>query len=218
MFDATSEATDEKDFAERCADDRHHFPFIVSPEDAKDMSDLRAFTHELMKDAERDLGTKLDWIAAYHWNTDHPQIHVLIVSRTDDEQDLVISGDYISLGFRARASERVTLEFRGNIIKTTHRAMNGRRGEPDVSSLALHAGSPADPILGRLAERGLNDELKGSAYAVIEGLDGRTHHIRFANLELTGDGSVAKRGHDARASRTPGSYFKGRIPAPPDRP
>ncbi|MBN9402555.1 MAG: DUF3363 domain-containing protein, partial [Burkholderiales bacterium] len=74
---------------------------------------------------------------------------------------------------------------RGDIIKTMHRAMSGRGREPDVSEFALHAGTPADPILGRLAERGLHDELKGSAYVVIEGLDGRTHHIRFANLDLT---------------------------------
>ena len=279
MFDATSEVADEKDFAARCADDRHHFRFIVSPEDAKDMSDLRAFTRELMKDAERDLGTKLDWIAVDHWNTDHPHIHVLVRGRTDDDQDLVISRDYISRGFRARASERVTLELglrserdirnaleteveaerwtnldralqvaadegagvidlrpeasgedtelrlfmvgraaklerlglaeqiapgqwsikpgaeetlrdlsiRGDIIKTMHRAMSGRGREPDVSEFALHTGMPADPILGRLAERGLHDELKGSAYVVIEGLDGRTHHIRFANLDLTSD-------------------------------
>lgn len=279
MFDAISEAADEKHFAERCADDRHHFRFIVSPEDAKDMSDLRAFTRELMKDAERDLGTKLDWIAVDHWNTDHPHIHVLVRGRTDDNQDLIISRDYISRGFRARASERVTLELglrserdirsaleteveaerwtsldralqvaadegagvvdlrpeasgeetelrlfmvgraaklerlglaeqiapaqwtlkpraeeilrdlsiRGDIIKTMHRAMRGRGREPDVSEFALHVGTPADPILGRLAERGLHDELKGSAYVVIEGIDGRPHHIRFANLELTGD-------------------------------
>jgi type IV secretory pathway VirD2 relaxase len=279
MFDATSETAHEKDFAERCADDRHHFRFIVSPEDAKDMDDLRAFTRELMKDAERDLGTKLDWIAVDHWNTDHPHIHVLVRGRTDDDQDLVISRDYISRGFRARASERVSLELglrserdirnaleteveaerwtsldralqtaadqgagvvdlrpeasgedtelrlfmvgraaklerlglaeqiapgqwtlkpraeqtlrdlsiRGDIIKTMHRAMSGRGREPDVSEFALHVGTPPDPTLGRLAERGLHDELKGSAYAVIEGLDGRTHHVRFANLELTGD-------------------------------
>jgi type IV secretory pathway VirD2 relaxase len=37
-----------------------HFRFIVSPEDADKMADLRAFTRELMKDAERDLETKLD--------------------------------------------------------------------------------------------------------------------------------------------------------------
>ena len=42
------------------------------------MSDLRAFTRELMADAERDLGTKLDWVAVDHWNTDNPHIHVLV--------------------------------------------------------------------------------------------------------------------------------------------
>ncbi len=63
------------------------------------MDDLRAFTRELMKDAERDLDTKLDWIAVDHWNTDHPHIHVLVRGKADDGQDLVISRDYISRGF-----------------------------------------------------------------------------------------------------------------------
>ena len=101
---------DERAFAERCEDDRHHFRFTVSPEDATEMADLRAFTRELMADAERDLETKLDWIAVDHWNTDNPHIHVLLRGRADDGKDLVISRDYISHGFRQRAAERVTLE------------------------------------------------------------------------------------------------------------
>jgi len=32
------------------------------------MADLRAFTRELMADAESDLGTRLDWVAVDHWN------------------------------------------------------------------------------------------------------------------------------------------------------
>ena len=110
MFDARSDAVDERAFAERCEEDRHHFRFIVSPEDAAEMTDLRAFTRELMADAARDLGTKLDWVAVDHWNTDNPHVHVLVRGRADDGRDLVISRDYISRGFRARAEERVTLE------------------------------------------------------------------------------------------------------------
>ena len=91
-------------------DDRHHFRFIISPEDAAELGDLRTFTRELMTDVARDLGTKLDWIAVDHWNTDNPHIHVLIRGRAEDGQDLVISRDYISRGFRDRAAERVTLE------------------------------------------------------------------------------------------------------------
>ena len=110
MFDARSDDADTRAFAERCEDDRHHFRFTVSPEDAAEMADLRAFTRELMADAERDLGTKLDWVAVDHWNTDNPHIHVLVRGRADDGADLVISRDYIKQGFRDRAAERVTLE------------------------------------------------------------------------------------------------------------
>jgi hypothetical protein len=110
MFDAASDKVDERAFAGRCGDDRHHFRFIISPEDAAELGDLRTFTRELMSDVARDLGTKLDWIAVDHWNTDNPHIHVLIRGRAEDGQDLVISRDYISRGFRDRAAERVTLE------------------------------------------------------------------------------------------------------------
>ena len=278
MFDATSDAADEQAFAERTADDRHHFRFIISPEDAAELADLRTFTRELMQDVERDLGTSLDWVAVDHWNTDNPHVHVLIRGRADDGQDLVISRDYISRGFRDRAAERVTFELgprseheirtalekeveaerwtsldralrdiaddgggvadlrpggeddpemrrlmlgrtaklerlglaeqigpaqwtlklgieptlrnlgiRGDIIKTMHRAMSGADREPDIAGFAIHGDAPADPVLGRLVQRGLDDELKGSAYAIVEGVDGRTHHLRFSDLELTGD-------------------------------
>jgi type IV secretory pathway VirD2 relaxase len=278
MFDATSDAADEQAFAERTADDRHHFRFIISPEDAAELADLRTFTRELMQDVERDLGTRLDWVAVDHWNTDNPHVHVLIRGRADDGQDLVISRDYISRGFRDRAAERVTFELgprseheirtalekeveaerwtsldralrdvaddgggvadlrpggeddpemrrlmlgraaklerlglaeqigpaqwtlkpgieptlrdlgiRGDIIKTMHRAMSGADREPDIAGFAIHGDAPADPVLGRLVQRGLDDELKGSAYAIVEGVDGRTHHLRFSDLELTGD-------------------------------
>ncbi len=278
MFDASSDAADEQAFAERTADDRHHFRFIISPEDAAELADLRSFTRELMQDVERDLGTGLDWVAVDHWNTDNPHVHVLIRGRADDGQDLVISRDYISRGFRDRAAQRVTVELgprseheirtalekeveaerwtsldralrdvaddgggvadlrpggdddpemrrlmlgraaklerlglaeqvgpaqwtlkpgiepalrdlgiRGDIVKTMHRAMSRADREPEVAGFAIHADAPADPVLGRLVQRGLEDELKGSAYAIVEGVDGRTHHLRFSDLELTGD-------------------------------
>jgi type IV secretory pathway VirD2 relaxase len=279
MFDATSDTADERAFAERCEDDRHHFRFIISPEDGAELGDLKTFTRELMLDVERDLGTKLDWVAVDHWNTDNPHVHVLIRGRADDGQDLVISREYISRGFRDRAAERVTLELgprgeqeirtalerevgsdrwttldralrdisdecggvadlrpgpdaedpelrrlllgraaklerlgladpvgpacwtlkpgiepalrqlgiRGDIIKTMHQAMSAGGHEPDLSSFALHGEEPSDPVLGRLVKRGLDDELKGTAYAIVAGVDGRTHHLKFSDLELTGD-------------------------------
>src|SRR6516165_8557622 len=68
-----------------------------------------------------------------------------------------------------------------------HQAMSRAGGYPDLAGFALHRDHPAEPVLGRLVTRGLDDELTGSAYAIIEGVDGRTHHVRFADIEIAGD-------------------------------
>src|SRR3546814_18540565 len=64
----------------------------------------------MMADAQRDLGTLLDWVAVDHWNTDNPHIHVLVRGRADDGGDLVIRRNYVREGFRGRAEDRVTLD------------------------------------------------------------------------------------------------------------
>jgi hypothetical protein len=79
------------------------------------------------------------------------------------------------------------LSVRGDIIKTLHRAMSRGDRSVDLSAFALHSEAPADPVIGKLVERGLHDELEGTAYAVIAGADGRTHHLRFDDMEMTGD-------------------------------
>ena len=110
MFGPETDNADVKAFTERCDDDRHHFRFIVSPEDASQMSDLKGFARDLMRQAENDLGTGLDWIGVDHWNTDNPHIHIILRGRADDGKDLVIARDYISEGIRARARDLVTQE------------------------------------------------------------------------------------------------------------
>ncbi len=40
MFGAESDDVDHKAFAGRCEEDRHHFRFIVAPEDASELSEL----------------------------------------------------------------------------------------------------------------------------------------------------------------------------------
>ncbi len=100
--------TDEADldaFKERCQDDRHHFRFIVSPEDGAELDDLRTYTRHLVNRMEADLGTRLDWVAVDHWNTDNPHTHLIVRGRDDTGN---IAGDYIAHGFRHRAAELAT--------------------------------------------------------------------------------------------------------------
>jgi len=281
LFDRAGEGADGRAFAERCDDDRHHFRFIVSPEDAGELADLKAFTRDLMDQAERDLGVSLDWVAVDHWNTAHPHVHILVRGAGADGRDLVIARDYISSGLRARASELVTLELgprtdrqirhsletevdaerwtrldralvrdasrgqgvvdlrppargaeedlrrlklariaklerlglvepagrgrwrlaadaevtlnalarRGDIIARLHRVLGEAQSERGVETWRLEPDGET-PVVGRLIARGLDDELKGSAFAVVDGLDGRVHHLALPSLEAASDAPV----------------------------
>lgn len=103
--------TDQADlnaFEERGREDRHQFRFIVSPEDAEQLDDLRTYTRHLISRMEADLGTRLDWVAVDHWNTDNPHTHIVLRGKDDTGKDLVIARDYIAEGMRNRASDLAT--------------------------------------------------------------------------------------------------------------
>ena len=255
-------------FKERCADDRHHFRFIVSPEDGAELENLRTYTRHLMGRMEADLGTRLEWVAVDHWNTDNPHTHLIVRGRDDTGKDLIIAGDYIADGFRHRAAElatewlgpRTELEIqqtlrceveqerwtsldrtlkreagddgrvlierfnepklqrqrlpligrlqhlqrlgladevqpgtwavhddaektlralgeRGDIIRTMQRAMRGEPRELAVSEPSQDADGGGRTILGRVAAKGLADELRDRGYLVIDGVDGKAHYV-----------------------------------------
>lgn len=107
-FGSTTNAADTAAFDERGREDRHQFRFIVSPEDAEQLDDLRTYTRHLMARMEADLGTRLDWVAVDHWNTDNPHTHVVLRGKDDTDKDLIMSRDYIADGMRRRAAELAT--------------------------------------------------------------------------------------------------------------
>jgi type IV secretory pathway VirD2 relaxase len=65
-FGATGDRADAMAFARRGLNDRHHFRFAVTPEDAAEMTELRAFT--------RDLAYQAGLVDIAHWNTDNPHV------------------------------------------------------------------------------------------------------------------------------------------------
>ncbi|WP_425272533.1 relaxase/mobilization nuclease domain-containing protein [Paracoccus versutus] len=144
MSHARSDDADDPAFAEHCQDDRHHFRFIVSPEDAADMADLKRFTRDFMTQVEKDLGTDLDWIAVDHWNTDNPHVHVILRGRADDGKDLVISRDYIREGLRGRAQDLITPRNWGRAMTTRSAATWCVRSRPNAGprSTASWSGMP----------------------------------------------------------------------------
>ena len=279
-YGPTTDAADLEVFKERGADDRHQFRFIVSPEDAEQLDDLRTYTRHLMARMEADLGTRLEWVAVDHWNTDNPHTHVVLRGKDDTGKDLIISRDYIAEGMRRRASElatewlgpRTELEMqqamlreveqerwtgldrtlqreagddglvhierfaeprlqrqrqmligrlqrlqrmglvseqqpgvwavhaeaepalramgeRGDIIRTMQRAMSGKQRELVV----FQPGEAGRAIVGRVAGKGLADELYDKGYLIVDGTDGKAHYVALpprSELEQYPTGAV----------------------------
>ncbi|RIV48306.1 relaxase/mobilization nuclease and DUF3363 domain-containing protein [Burkholderia pseudomallei] len=291
-YGATTDDADLDAFKERGAGDRHQFRFIVSPEDAEQFDDLRTYTRHLMARMEADLGTRLEWVAVDHWNTDNPHTHVVLRGKDDTGKDLIISRDYIAEGMRRRASElatewlgpRTELEMqramlreveqerwtgldrtlqreagddrlvrverfaeprlqrqrqmligrlqhlqrmglateqqpgtwaihadaeptlramgeRGDIIRTMQRAMSGQQRELAV----FPSGGNGRAIMGRVAGKGLADELYDKGYLIVDGTDGKAHYVMLpprSELEQYPTGAVVevKGSADVRAA------------------
>ena len=295
LYSATEDRADGAAFLERGQEDRHQFRFIVSPEDGADLSDLTAYTRDLMRQMEADLGTKLDWVAVNHHNTGHPHVHVIVRGKDDLGENLVINGDYLANGIRERASELTTLELgpvteieqtrkllaeidqdrftridramteeaderfldlrhepaeprgqfnralrlrrlakldkmglatehapgvwelsermeptlrelgeRGDIIRNMHKALKADGLERDPLTFQIHDGPPETPIVGRVVDKYLSDELGENLTVVVDGIDGRTHHVAGidpARVEDARIGSVVEIGPAETASR-----------------
>jgi type IV secretory pathway VirD2 relaxase len=110
LYDTSHDEADGSAFLDRSEQDPHQFRFIVSPEDSARLADLKQFVRDLLAQMERDLETKLDWVAVDHFNTGHPHTHIVIRGRDGQGRDLVMARDYIGHGVRARAQGLITLE------------------------------------------------------------------------------------------------------------
>lgn len=272
LYRAETDAADGLEFLEQGREDRHQFRFIVAPEDGDRLSDLRAFTRDVMKQMEEDLGTRLDWVAVDHFNTGHPHSHVVIRGKDETGKDLNIAQDYITDGIRLRAQELATLELgpetelelrskltaeiaaerftridramlaeagegtldlrpgtgqvradfdrtlcigrlqtlsryglakesepgvwklsdrmeptlrelgeRGDIVKAINRALKARGEERALESYSLHGEEAKTRITGRVIDKRLTDELGERLGLVVDGVDGRVHHVALSS-------------------------------------
>jgi type IV secretory pathway VirD2 relaxase len=272
LYGSETEAVDGRAFLKRGREDRHQFRFIVAPEDGDRLNDLRAFTRDVMKQMEEDLGTRLDWVAVDHFNTGHPHSHVVMRGKDETGKDLIIAQDYITDGIRLRAQELATLELgpetdlelrskltaeisverftridramigeasegmldqrpeagqvradfdrtlrigrlqtlgryglatevesgvwklsdqleptlralgeRGDIVKAINRALKAQGEERALESYSLHGEEAKTRITGRLIDKRLTDELGERLGLVVDGVDGRVHHVALGS-------------------------------------
>jgi hypothetical protein len=223
-----------------------------------------------MATLERDVGRKVEWAAANHFDTSHPHVHIVVRGIDCDGRELRIDRGYISAGMRWRAQELATQELgprperdvrraeerevnqqrfttldrelerrgpdhfvevrtpaprgrideslliarlehlegmrlaervsrtswrlaegwqkrlrdqgsRGDILQQIHAAVRGDPSRYDAvgpgQALPPEPGIASSVVTGRVAGKGLSDELKGTFYAVVETPAGRAYQV-----------------------------------------
>ncbi len=93
---------------------------------------------------------------------------------------------------------------RGDIIRNMHKALKADGQERDPMTFQLHDAAPAAPITGRVVDKYLTDEMGENLTLVVDGIDGRTHHlpgIDPARVEDARIGSIVEVGPADTAQR-----------------
>jgi type IV secretory pathway VirD2 relaxase len=110
--------------------DERIWKIIISPE-LGDRLDLERLTRDLVKQAERDLGTPLEWVAITHFNTEHPHAHLVVRGRRSDGVPLTLPRAYVQHGLRQAAGAACTLQLGPrtelDAIAAEEREVNERR-------------------------------------------------------------------------------------------
>jgi type IV secretory pathway VirD2 relaxase len=88
-------------------DDPNLFKLIISPEKGREL-DLREYTREYMARVGRELGADLQWVAADHYNTDDPHVHVALRGRDRQGRELRIPPEFIKGPLRDVAMDLAT--------------------------------------------------------------------------------------------------------------
>jgi len=189
LYGPDTDDADGKSLITKAEGDRHQFRFIVAPEDGAAMEDLKPFIRDLMRQAEIDLETKLDWVAVDHFNTGRPHTHIMIRGKDDLGQDLVIARDYLSHGLRERARDLVTLELgpetRHELDRKIEQEVHAERltrldlslvRDADLGILTISSSTKFDPQwqshrvrrLRKLESMGLAEELKPGVWKLTD--------------------------------------------------
>ncbi|HEX5281972.1 MAG TPA: DUF3363 domain-containing protein [Micropepsaceae bacterium] len=86
---------------------------------------------------------------------------------------------------------------RGDIVKAINRALTDRGQERAMGQYVIHGEDEQQPVVGRVIGKRLTDELGDRVALIVDGVDGRTHHVALGDKAVAQDapmGSIVEIG------------------------
>jgi hypothetical protein len=162
------------------AGDERIWKIIVSPEFGERI-DLKKLTRELLANMARQHGAALEWVAAAHFNTEHPHVHVALRAVDRDSKPLLFERGYVQHGIRATAEDLCTRQLG---YRTDHDA-----AEAAAREVREKRYTSLDRDIGRAAQ----DTQAVDVLEVSVPRGSPRHHHQAARLIVLGEMGLAER-------------------------
>jgi type IV secretory pathway VirD2 relaxase len=107
LFTDTQRPLDRARLLEATREDTHQHRLMFSVVDGERLP-LPRLTEDLLRQVERDINAKLDWVAAEHHDTAHRHVHVLIRGCDARDQPVYFTKEYWTTGLRYRVMQLAT--------------------------------------------------------------------------------------------------------------
>jgi hypothetical protein len=92
---------------------------------------------------------------------------------------------------------------RGDIIKAINRSLAARGEARGAESILLHGEATSVPVTGRLIGKELTDELGDRIGLIVDGIDGRVHHVALGAAAMADEARIGATVEIGRAPSTP---------------
>jgi type IV secretory pathway VirD2 relaxase len=92
---------------------------------------------------------------------------------------------------------------RSDIIKAINRSLAARGEERGAESILLHGEATSVPVTGRVIGKELTDELGDQVGLIIDGIDGRIHHVALGAAAMANEAKIGAIVEIGRAPSTP---------------
>jgi type IV secretory pathway VirD2 relaxase len=222
------------------AGDQQLWKIVVSPE-AGSRVDLQGHARELVAWMEEDLGTRLEWAAIDHHDTDHPHMHIAIRGVDDGGHPLWIPREYVRSGIRGRSQELLTRALGPRLDADRRRARERAVAAPRLTEIdrtlrlratptgvvSLEGPTPAQPWaqerraqglrrLAYLGELGLAKRLDERAWRLSPDLEAGLRQIQVSgdilkSMAASGVGITDRHAPVVLARLEPGAELRGRV-------
>ena len=186
------------------AGDPRLWKIIVSPEFGEQL-DMQQLARGVMAGVEKEIGTGVEWVAAAHYNTGHPHVHIAMRGIDRQGREIRLPREFVQHGIRQIAEDWCTKELgyrsKAQAMEAQRREVNEiRYTSLDRMIARANTATETDAHFPVTCQGGGRAQFVAARLAALEGM-GLARRVSADGWEVRGDFAGVLRGMQKMADR-----------------